>query len=138
LVSDARGIIFIANQPGWRYRSFAPLSDQDRKLGSYSSIRQTAPGASEFGSPSHLRRQQCHLTTGRGPDGSADYLWQSLPLAPKAGPCICCASPQPAFEDIRNAALAAAGMWLTLVFLCLFLYQRWRLAKHAPTQPRRT
>ena len=30
LVSDARGIIFIANRPGWRYRHLQPLSDSDR------------------------------------------------------------------------------------------------------------
>src|SRR5476649_1096651 len=29
LVSDARGIIFIANQPGWRYRLLKPLIDSD-------------------------------------------------------------------------------------------------------------
>src|SRR5213079_2251066 len=35
LVSDAKGVVFIANQPGWRYRSLRPLSDQDRsELGS--------------------------------------------------------------------------------------------------------
>lgn len=37
--------------------------------------------------------------------------------------------PQVAFEDQRNAGLAAAGVWLALVFLLLFLSQRWRLAK---------
>ncbi|PMZ30140.1 two-component sensor histidine kinase, partial [Pseudomonas sp. GW247-3R2A] len=37
--------------------------------------------------------------------------------------------PHVAFEDSRNAALAAAGLWLALVFLLLFLNQRWRLAK---------
>jgi two-component system, NtrC family, C4-dicarboxylate transport sensor histidine kinase DctB len=30
LVSDARGIVFIANQPGWRYRHLRPLNDSDR------------------------------------------------------------------------------------------------------------
>ena len=29
LVSDARGIVFIANQPGWRYRYLQPLSSND-------------------------------------------------------------------------------------------------------------
>jgi two-component system C4-dicarboxylate transport sensor histidine kinase DctB len=37
--------------------------------------------------------------------------------------------PQIASEDLRNAGIAAAGAWLTLVFLGLFLYQRWRLAR---------
>jgi two-component system C4-dicarboxylate transport sensor histidine kinase DctB len=30
LVSDARGITFIANQDGWRYRELQPLSGADR------------------------------------------------------------------------------------------------------------
>ena len=30
LVSDKRGIVFIANQPGWRYRHLRELSDSDR------------------------------------------------------------------------------------------------------------
>jgi two-component system C4-dicarboxylate transport sensor histidine kinase DctB len=34
-----------------------------------------------------------------------------------------------ASEDSRNAALAAAGVWLSLVFGGLLLNQRWRLAK---------
>jgi two-component system C4-dicarboxylate transport sensor histidine kinase DctB len=29
LVSDSRGIVFIANQPGWRYRILSPLEPQD-------------------------------------------------------------------------------------------------------------
>ena len=29
LVSDARGIVFIANKPGWRYRNLRPLSAND-------------------------------------------------------------------------------------------------------------
>ena len=33
LVSDARGITFIANQDGWRYRELQPLSGADRKIG---------------------------------------------------------------------------------------------------------
>ncbi|MCE6985068.1 hypothetical protein EI534_48500, partial [Pseudomonas frederiksbergensis] len=33
LVSDARGIIFIANQDGWRYRELQPLTSADRAMG---------------------------------------------------------------------------------------------------------
>jgi two-component system C4-dicarboxylate transport sensor histidine kinase DctB len=46
LVSDARGIIFIANQPGWRYRLLQPLNDSDHAdTQKHPSIRQTALGS---------------------------------------------------------------------------------------------
>ena len=64
-----------------------------------------------------------------GPSGSADYLWQSMPLPGENWTLHLLRKPQVASEDTRNAALAAAGVWLTLVFLGLFLYQRWRLAR---------
>jgi two-component system C4-dicarboxylate transport sensor histidine kinase DctB len=52
-----------------------------------------------------------------------------LPLAAEGWTLHLLRRPQVALEDRRNAALAAAGLWLTLVFLLLFLNQRWRLAK---------
>lgn len=129
LVSDARGIVFIANQPGWRYRLLKPLNDSDQAelkstrqydkqpltLLDYQTLR-------HFDDTSRLARVQ-------GPDGKAEYLWESLPLTAEGWTLHLLRRPQVAFEDTRNAALAAAGLWLTLVFLLLFLYQRWRLAK---------
>jgi two-component system C4-dicarboxylate transport sensor histidine kinase DctB len=129
LVSDAKGIVFIANQPGWRYRSLSALSEEDRaQLNATRQYdkQQLTPLQQQplrtFGDNSHLSRVQ-------GPNGSVDYLWQSLPLAPEGWTLHLLRKPQLAAEDTRNAALAAAGVWLTLVFLGLFLYQRWRLAK---------
>ncbi len=129
LVSDAKGIVFIANQPGWRYRELRPLSMQDRTelLATRQYDKQPLsplPRRSlrEFGAASHLTRVD-------GPDGSADFLWQSLPLPGENWTLHLLRKPQVASEDTRNAALAAAGIWLTLVFLGLFLYQRWRLAR---------
>lgn len=129
LVSDAKGIVFIANHPGWRYRALRPLSEQDRA--ELASTRQydkqpltslTHTSLRTFGEHSQLSRVVA-------PGEEADYLWQSLPLQPEGWTLHLLRKPQPADEDIRNAALAAAGTWLTLVFLGLFLYQRWRLAR---------
>jgi two-component system C4-dicarboxylate transport sensor histidine kinase DctB len=129
LVSDAKGIVFIANQPGWRYRSLRPLSDQDRsELGSTRQYDKQ-PLAPLIQRPLRTFNDNSHLTSVVAPDGTADYLWQSLPLQPEGWTLHLLRKPQPATEDIRNAALAAAGIWLTLVFLGLFLYQRWRLAR---------
>jgi two-component system C4-dicarboxylate transport sensor histidine kinase DctB len=129
LVSDARGIIFIANQPGWRYRALRPLSADDlaeikttRQYDKQSLLPLTHLPLRRFDDNSDLRRVE-------GPQGTADYLWESLPLATEGWTLHLLRRPHVAFEDLRNAALAAAGVWLALVFLLLFLNQRWRLAK---------
>ncbi|TDV70064.1 ATP-binding protein [Pseudomonas sp. LP_7_YM] len=129
LVSDAKGIVFIANQPGWRYRALEPLSEQDRA--ELSSTRQydKQPLTPLIQQPLRTFNAHSHLSQVVAPDGTADYLWQSLPLQPEGWTLHLLRKPQPASEDVRNAALAAAGTWLTLVFLGLFLYQRWRLAR---------
>ncbi|AZE50747.1 C4-dicarboxylate transport sensor protein [Pseudomonas chlororaphis] len=129
LVSDARGIVFIANQPGWRYRQLHPLSDSDR-----AELKATRQYDKQLLTPLEhrpLRRfdDDSTLTRVEGPDGSVDYLWESLPLATEGWTLHLLRRPQIAFEDRRNAGLAAAGAWLTLVFLLLFLNQRWRLAR---------
>ncbi|AJO80279.1 MULTISPECIES: ATP-binding protein [Pseudomonas] len=129
LVSDARGIVFIANQPGWRYRQLRPLSDSDR-----AELQATRQYDKQHLAPLEHQVQQrfddnSTLTRVAGPDGSVDYLWESLPLAAEGWTLHLLRRPQIAFEDRRNAGLAAAGAWLTLVFLLLFLNQRWRLAR---------
>ncbi|UVK97672.1 ATP-binding protein [Pseudomonas sp. B21-048] len=129
LVSDARGIIFIANQPGWRYRQLKPLSDSDRaELKTTRQYDKQPLTPLEYQSVRRFDNNSA-LTRVDGPDGTADYLWESLPLAAEGWTLHLLRRPQVAFEDRRNAGLAAAGAWLTLVFLLLFLNQRWRLAK---------
>ncbi len=129
LVSDARGIIFIANRPGWRYRHLQPLSDSDRaelKATRQYDKQPLQPLAYE---PVRRFDDNSHLARVETPDGSAHYLWESLPLTAEGWTLHLLRRPQIAFEDRRNAGLAAAGLWLTLVFLLLFLNQRWRLAR---------
>lgn len=129
LVSDAKGIVFIANQPGWRYRALRPLSEKDRA--ELSSTRQydKQPLTPLVHQPLRTFNDASQLSQVLAPEGTAEYLWQSLPLQPEGWRLHLLRRPQPAAEDLRNAALAAAGIWLALVFLGLFLYQRWRLAR---------
>jgi two-component system C4-dicarboxylate transport sensor histidine kinase DctB len=129
LVSDARGIIFIANRPGWRYRHLRPLADSDRA--ELKATRQYDKQPLQPLALDPLRRfdDNSHLARVEAPDGTADYLWESLPLTGEGWTLHLLRRPQIAVEDLRNAGLAAAGLWLALVFLLLFLNQRWRLAR---------
>ncbi|MCQ9471095.1 ATP-binding protein [Pseudomonas alliivorans] len=129
MVSDDKDIVFIANQPGWRYRELEPISVENRsellRTRQYDKkpltpLRSRVIG--HLGEHSQLRRVD-------GPDGTEDYLWQSLPLPDENWTLHLLRKPPLANEDIRNAGIAAAGIWLALVFLGLFLYQRWRLAR---------
>ncbi|WP_122553463.1 sensor histidine kinase [Pseudomonas viridiflava] len=129
MVSDDKGIVFIANQSGWRYRELEPISVENRsellRTRQYDKKPLTPLRSriiDQLGEHSQLRRVD-------GPDGTADYLWQSLPLPDENWTLHLLRKPPLANEDIRNAAIAAAGIWLALVFLGLFLYQRWRLAR---------
>jgi two-component system C4-dicarboxylate transport sensor histidine kinase DctB len=129
LVSDARGIVFIANQPGWRYRLLQSLSENDRaELKATRQYDKQPLTSLEYRAVRHFD-ENSSLTRVEGPDGTADYLWESLPLTAEGWTLHLLRRPQAAIEDSRNAGLAAAGLWLTLVFLLLFLNQRWRLAR---------
>ncbi|MBF8743569.1 ATP-binding protein [Pseudomonas guariconensis] len=128
LVSDARGITFIANQDGWRYRELQPLSSADRAELAETRQYDKQPLVplqhqvlTDFGDNSRLSRVQ-------GPEGSAEYLWESLPLEAEGWTLHLLRKPQVS-ADGRNAALAAAAIWLTLVFAALFVSQRLRLAR---------
>jgi len=128
LVSDARGITFIANQDGWRYRELQPLSGADRAELAETRQYDKQPlvplqhqALTRFTDTSHLTRVQ-------GPDGTAEYLWEHLPLEAEGWTLHLLRKPQVA-EDGRNAALAAAAIWLSLVFATLFVSQRLRLAR---------
>ena len=128
LVSDARGITFIANQDGWRYRELQPLSGADRA--ELAETRQYDKQPLVPLPPQVLTRFAEYSTLSRvqGPQGSAEYLWESLPLEGDHWTLHLLRKPQVA-ADGRNAALGAAAVWLSLVFAALFVSQRLRLAR---------
>ncbi|BAN51354.1 putative two-component histidine kinase [Metapseudomonas resinovorans NBRC 106553] len=129
LVSDARGVVFIANHPGWRYRELKPISADDRREMAATRQYDKQPLAplihstlQDFGEGSRLARVD-------GPGGRADFLWESLPLPSEGWTLHLLRTPQEAASSARTASLAAAGAWLALYFLGLFLHQRWRVAR---------
>jgi two-component system C4-dicarboxylate transport sensor histidine kinase DctB len=129
LVSDAKGIVFIANQPGWRYRALHPLTEQDHAELARTRQYDKQPLTPLHQAPLRTFGENSHLSRVDAPNEQADFLWQSMPLPTEGWTLHLLRKPQTASEDVRNACLAAAGIWLTLVFLGLFLYQRWRLGR---------
>ena len=128
LVSDARGIIFIANQDGWRYRQLQPLVEADRAELAATRQYDKQPLVplqhevlKQFDDSSRLARV-------RGPGGSSEMLWESMALDTDGWTLHLLRKPQVS-EDERNAALTAAAIWLSLVFALLFISQRMRLAR---------
>ncbi|MEL1263192.1 hybrid sensor histidine kinase/response regulator [Pseudoxanthomonas putridarboris] len=128
LVSDAHGVIFLASQAEWRYRTLAPLSADDRR-----ELAATRQYAQQQLSP--LRMQVVRASDGGArkvrvevPALPKPVLWQSA-LLPEEGWQLHLLHDDAAVAAAgRGAALAAGGGWLALSFLALFVQQRRRLA----------
>ncbi len=128
LVSDARGITFIANQDGWRYRELQPLSGADRAELAETRQYDKQPLVPLQHEVLTRFAENSTLSRVHGPAGTGEYLWESLPLGSEAWTLHLLRKPQVVAAG-RNAALAAAAVWLSLVFAALFLSQRLRLAR---------
>lgn len=128
LVSDARGITFIANQDGWRYRELRPLDGADRaelaqtrQYDKHPLIPLMHQVLTRFAENSTLSRVQA-------PQGETEFLWESLPLESEQWTLHLLRRPQVG-TDARNAGLGAAAVWLSLVFAALLVGQRLRLSR---------
>ncbi|SFC91557.1 two-component system, NtrC family, C4-dicarboxylate transport sensor histidine kinase DctB [Pseudomonas citronellolis] len=129
LVSDTKGIVFLANHPGWRYRELQPL-DTFARL----ELAQTRQYDRQPLSPLRHRTLQplgedSRLVRVGAKDDETDYLWQSLSLPDDDWTLHLLRDARGVQSDVATARLAAAGAWLTLVFLALLLQQRWRIAR---------
>ncbi|MHC5347353.1 sensor histidine kinase [Pseudomonas sp. A46] len=129
LVSDARGVVFIANQPGWRYRELQPISAEHRAEMAATRQYDKQPLAPLIHRTLMTLGDGSRLARVDGPGGTADYLWESLSLPSEGWTLHLLRTPQGAAGSARAASLAAGGAWLALFFLGLFLHQRWRLAR---------
>ncbi|KTT36208.1 cytochrome C biogenesis protein CcmE, partial [Pseudomonas oryzihabitans] len=80
LVSDARGVVFAANRPDWRYRLLRELTPADRaELATTRQYdrRPLQPLVHRERLALGEQRQVAHI---EAPEGTEDYLWDSLPL----------------------------------------------------------
>ena len=124
LVADRHGVVILSNRPAWRFRALQPLSDATQE--SLAEVRQYAEQALQP-LPSELRRELDASSQWRrvdGPEGLRDYLWQRLSLAEEGWTLHLLSEPNNLGESLRSYRLAAAGVWMTLAFLLLYLAQR--------------
>ena len=128
LASDAKDVVFLANRPAWRYRQLRPLNDAERaELAATRQYDKQPLQALRYGELRTLG-ENSHLRRVDGPNGAEDLLWESLALPSEGWTLHLLSAPQSG-NAARDASLAAGGVWLALVFLGLFLHQRWRLAR---------
>nr|WP_298131786.1 PAS-domain containing protein [uncultured Pseudoxanthomonas sp.] len=128
LVSDAHGVIFLASQDAWRYRTLRPLSDADRRelTATRQYARQTLRPlqVQDLSAPGEgARRVQL-----RDPLLPGAVLWQSIALPAEGWQLHLLHDASAITAAGRSAALAAGGGWLALAFLALFMQQRRRIA----------
>lgn len=124
LVADIYSVVILSNRPAWRFRVLEPLKEHVRS--ELVEVRKYAEQALKP-LPSTLRQQintDAQWRTVEGPDGRQEYLWQSLRMPDEGWTLHFLVEPSSFTDSIRSYRLAAAGVWMTLVFLLLFLAQR--------------
>jgi two-component system C4-dicarboxylate transport sensor histidine kinase DctB len=124
LIADSLDIVILTNRPAWRFRYLRPLSDEVR-----SRLVDVRRYAEQTLQPLQSSRvQQLSESSERrlvdGPDGRREYLWQRLALPEEDWTLHLLHDPQMVVASVRSYRLAAAGVWMTLAFLLLYLAQR--------------
>jgi two-component system C4-dicarboxylate transport sensor histidine kinase DctB len=124
LIADSLDIVILTNRPAWRFRFLRPLSDEVR-----SRLVDARRYAEQTLQPLQSSRvQQLSDNSERrlveGPDGRREYLWQRLALPEEDWTLHLLHDPQMVVASVRSYRLAAAGVWMTLAFLLLYLAQR--------------
>ncbi|MDE2413844.1 MAG: PAS-domain containing protein [Comamonadaceae bacterium] len=128
LASDAHGVIFLASRDAWRYRLLAPLNAQGRR-----ELDATQQYADQALTPLRYRSERpladgASLVRLHDPAEPQPLLWQTLALPGSDWQLHLLHNTRAVAETGRLAALAAAGLWLALALLVLFVRQRRRLA----------
>ncbi len=124
LITDSLDIVILSNRPAWRFRYLQPLSDEVRNR-----LIDARRYAEQTLQPLHSKPLQCIAENSErrqvdGPDGLNTYFWQRLPLPEEDWTLHLLQEPQQVAASIRSYRLAAAGVWMTLAFLLLYLAQR--------------
>lgn len=134
LVADSLDVVILATRPAWRFRTLRALPADSRER--LVSARRYAEQPLQPLPSEPLARLDAHTELRRvqGPDGTQRYLWQSLALPDERWTLHLLEDPRSVAPAVASQRLAAAGAWLALCFLGLFLAQRrklHRLEQHA-------
>ncbi|MFC0710031.1 sensor histidine kinase [Azorhizophilus paspali] len=124
LVVDQQAVAILASRPAWRFRLLQesaaaepPRPVDARRYG----IREVRPLALQ---PLRTLDGGGELLRIDGPEGRRDYLRLSQPLADEGWTLELLREARVPGAAVRSYGLAAAGIWLALAFLFLFLGQR--------------
>jgi len=122
LVTDRQGIAILSSRPAWRFHYLQQAgSDRAPEF----DARQYAGHAPRPLAGQPLRAVgDGELLRIAGPDGPRNYLRLRQPLADEGWTLLLLREAQIAGGVVRGYRLAAAGVWLALAFLALFLGQR--------------
>lgn len=128
MASDEHGVVFLASQSDWRYRLLSPLSPADE-----ADLAATRQYIDQELHPMRYRVRQgleqgSRLVQMQEPALPGTTLWQTLPLPGSDWQLHLLHDTQASTVASRWAAAAAAGGWLALGMLVLFVRQRRRLA----------
>jgi two-component system C4-dicarboxylate transport sensor histidine kinase DctB len=125
LVADSYSVVILSNRAGWRFLALDGLSEQVRA--ELVEVRKYAEQALQP-LTSTLRRQidsNSQWRRVKGPEGPRDYLWQRQTLDDEGWTLHLLHEPKTLLDSVRSSRLAAAGVWMALAFLLLYLAQ-WR------------
>jgi two-component system C4-dicarboxylate transport sensor histidine kinase DctB len=124
LVADSYQVVILSNKPAWRFRALQPLDEQARA--ELVEVRKYAEQALQPLAQQVHRRidEDAQWARVDGPDGSRDYFWQRLAMPEEGWTLHLLGEPSGLADSVRSYRLAAAGVWMTLAFLLLFLAQR--------------
>lgn len=124
LVTDAHGIVILSNRPAWRFGHLNALTDADHQR--IADARKYARQTLKPIANRHLQALEAGATFSEldTPDGMARYLWQRQTLPDEGWELHLLLEPQPLAATRSSFRLAALGLWATLAFLLLYLYQR--------------
>ncbi|MGQ7960237.1 sensor histidine kinase [Pseudomonas sp. SP16.1] len=124
LVADSYQVVILSSKPAWRFRALQALDEQARA--ELVEVRKYAEQALQPLAQQVHRHIDADTQWARvdGPDGSRDYLWQRLAMPEEGWTLHLLGEPSGLADSVRSYRLAAAGVWMTLAFLLLFLAQR--------------
>ncbi|MDG9759929.1 ATP-binding protein [Pseudomonas sediminis] len=124
MVADSYQVVILSNKPIWRFRALQPLDEQARA--ELVEVRRYAEQALQPLAHEVHRQIDKDADWARvdGPDGNRDYLWQRLYMPEEGWTLHLLSEPIGLADSVRGYRLAAAGVWMTLAFLLLFLFQR--------------